>query len=293
MTGFGEARRGRDGFAVRVEVRSVNARFLKVVIRSNPMLSAGLEGELESIVRRFVRRGTVQLNVYLDYEPNPDDYRINSRVLLGYLQQISQLAINYGLVPPAGVEALLALPGVVSEMSDPSVHWQELAPLVTEAAQEALTQLQTMRQTEGRAMVEDFRQNCIRILDLTTEVEKRAPLVVENYRQKLQERITQLLGESGPVLHAEDIIKEISFFAERSDISEELVRLKSHVRQFLSTLEDHAEETAGRRLEFLTQEMFREINTMGAKANDAEISQRVVEMKILVERIREMVQNVE
>ena len=124
-------------------------------------------------------------------------------------------------------------------------------------------------------MAEDLRANCQRILEIVSQVETRAPMVVEDYRRRLQERMTQLLGPACTALRAEDILKEASLFAERSDISEELVRLRSHVQQFQGVLRKGGEEAPGRQLDFLTQEMLREVNTMGSKANDVEISPRV------------------
>lgn len=293
MTGFGEARREHDGFSVRVEIRAVNARYLKISIRSNNGITVGVENEVENLIRQMVRRGTVNVNVYLDHEPDPGDYRINSQVLLGYLQQVSQLAVDHGLAPPSGLDSFLLLPGVVSDLSDPAAHSERIRPVVLAAMQEALDKFQQMRQTEGHAMAEDLRANCQRILEIVSQVETRAPMVVEDYRRRLQERMTQLLGPAGTALRAEDILKEASLFAERSDISEELVRLRSHVQQFQGVLRKGGEEAPGRQLDFLTQEMLREVNTMGSKANDVEISHHVVEMKTIVERIREMVQNIE
>jgi len=293
MTGFGEARREHEGFSVRVEIRTVNARYLKISIRSNNAIPGGLENEVEALIRRAIRRGTVNVGVFVDHEPQAGDYRINGQVLLGYLKQVSNLAVDHGLVPPTTLDSFLLLPGVVSDLSDPAAQSERIRPVVIAAVEEALDRLQAMRRAEGHAMTEDLRANCQRILELVERVEARAPQVVEDYRQRLQERMNQLLGPAVASLRPEDILKEASFFAERSDISEELVRLRSHVQQFQEILTKGGGEAPGRRLEFLTQEMVREVNTMGAKANDVEISHHVVEMKTLVERIREMVQNVE
>ncbi|GIX01806.1 MAG: hypothetical protein KatS3mg112_0743 [Thermogutta sp.] len=293
MTGFGEARLQKDDTSFRVEIRAVNNRFLKILIRCNEDLPAAVESEIENLVRKHIRRGTVQVTLFLDRHPRPGDYRINSQVLLGYYRQVEAAALEAGLTPPSGIEPFLVLPGIVSELVDPSAYVAEILPSLLAVVTEALEQLQAMRIREGHAMAADMRATCLRIYSLSEEVEQRAPLVVENYRQRLQERMTRLLGEAAGVLKPEDIVKEAGLFAERADISEEIVRLRSHVQQFLSVLDESGEETPGRRLEFLTQEMFREINTMGAKANDAEISRCVVDMKTQVERLREMVQNVE
>lgn len=293
MTGFGEARMQKDDTSIRVEIRAVNNRFLKIALRCNEDLPASVENELENLVRKFVRRGTVQLTLFVDRQPQAGDYRINPSVLLSYWNQVTGLAVRNGLPPPPGVEAFLTLPGVVSELTDVASYAEALLPDLLRVVEEALKKLQEMRVREGQSMAEDMRANCLKILSLNEQVERRAPVVVENYRQRLQEKMTRLLGDSAELLTPEDILKEAGLFAERADISEEIVRLRSHVQQFLAILSESAEETPGRRLEFLTQEMFREINTMGAKANDAEISRCVVEMKTQVERLREMVQNVE
>lgn len=293
MTGFGEARLQGDNMALRVEIRAVNNRFLKISLRCNEDLAASAENELETIVRNYVRRGTVQLNVFIEREPEASQYRVNRQVLLGYWQQTAALAADVGLAPPTGLEAFFALPGVVTEREDVGAQSEKLLPLLRQVVTDALEKLQQMRQQEGQAMALDMQANCQRILTLTDQVERRAPLIVENYRQRLQERIGRLLADSGVSLQPEDILKEVGLFAERADISEEIVRLRSHIQQFLAIVAGDGEETPGRRLEFLTQEMFREINTMGSKANDAEVSQCVVEMKTHVERLREMVQNVE
>jgi uncharacterized protein (TIGR00255 family) len=148
-----------------------------------------------------------------------------------------------------------------------------------------------MRADEGRAMADDLEVNCRSIAECLDRIERRAPLVVDDYRGRLHERLQRVLAEYKVALEPADLIKEVSLFADRGDISEEIVRLRSHLNQFRSTME--LPESSGRKLDFLTQEMFREANTIGSKANDVEIAQNVIEMKTAVERIREMVQNIE
>ena len=148
-----------------------------------------------------------------------------------------------------------------------------------------------MRTQEGEAMAADLRANREQIATELTEIERRAPLVAEAYRTRLTDRLQKTLEQYQISLDPADLIKEISIFAERSDISEETVRLRSHLEQFNELLT--AQESSGRKLEFLTQEMFRETNTIGSKANDVDISRHVIEIKAAIERIREMIQNVE
>jgi uncharacterized protein (TIGR00255 family) len=148
-----------------------------------------------------------------------------------------------------------------------------------------------MRREEGSTMADDLRANQRLIARQLESIEKRGPLVVESYRQRMRERLSQLLAEFDVTVSDSDVVREVGIFAERSDISEEIVRLRSHLDQFESYLQ--TEESSGRKLEFLTQEMFREANTIGSKANDAEIARHVIEIKTAIERVREMIQNVE
>jgi uncharacterized protein (TIGR00255 family) len=148
-----------------------------------------------------------------------------------------------------------------------------------------------MRTREGQAMADDMRANCAIIARELDAVEKRAPLVVESYAQRLRERLNTLLAAHDVHVEPADIVREVGMFAERCDIQEEIVRLRSHLAQFDEIM--RTDDSVGRKLEFVTQEMFRETNTIGSKANDAEIARHVVEMKAAIERMREMIQNVE
>jgi uncharacterized protein (TIGR00255 family) len=290
MTGHGEGRLSRDGVSAAVELRSVNNRYFKLHFRASDGF-AWLESPVEEVVRRKVRRGTVQANIRIDREASAEDYRLNPQVLLGLGRQF-QAAIA-GTSPAEHIPwgAILALPGVVVEkgLSADAVesHW----PLVQETLEAALEQLERMRRDEGTAMADDLRQNCRLITAALGHIEQRSPVVVESYRAKLTEKLNKLLAEFGVRVQPTDVVREVGMFADRCDISEETVRLRSHLEQFDATLS--LPESNGRKLDFLTQEMFRETNTIGSKASDAEIARHVVEIKTIIERVREMVQNVE
>jgi uncharacterized protein (TIGR00255 family) len=163
---------------------------------------------------------------------------------------------------------------------------------VEQALLVACDQVNTTRSLEGRAMAADLLENCRMIRSELAAIQQRAPRLVDNYREKLRERLNKYLAEFGVTVTAADVVREVGIFAEKVDISEEIVRMSSHLDRFESLLHSE-EEGAGRKLEFVIQEMFREVNTMGAKANDAEIAHRVVDMKTYIERMREMVQNIE
>ncbi|HEV3342374.1 MAG TPA: YicC/YloC family endoribonuclease [Pirellulales bacterium] len=290
MTGFGEAHRQTDGVAVVVEVRTINNRYFKLTLKCGEGYSL-LEPEIEGVVRQQIRRGTVQVSLRVDRVRGSEDYQLNQAVLSNYRRQIEQLSERWQLGELVPLAQLLMLPGVVIENPTSPAEAEEEWPLVREALVAAMENLAHMRKEEGRAMAADLRANCRTVAGELTQIEERAPLVVEAYRARLVERLQAMLAEFAVTLDPADLIKEVGLFAERSDISEEIVRLRSHLEQFDSIME--LPESSGRKLEFLTQEMFRETNTIGSKANDVQIARHVIEIKASIERIREMIQNVE
>jgi len=290
MTGHGEAQRQQDGVAIAVEVRTVNNRYLKVSFRTSEGYGV-LESNIESVVRRHVRRGSVQVNVRIDREPTPDDFKLNEVVLAGYQQQLEALREKSGGAEPIRPESLLMLPGVVNEAARHNVSAETDWPLVEQTLTEALENLSHMRAEEGAAMATDLHANCEVIATELDKIEERAPLVVDAYRKRLTERLNKLLEEYEISIQAADIVREVGIFADRGYISEQTVRLRSHLSQFDTVAA--AKESNGRKLEFLIQEILRETNTIGSKANDAEIARFVVEIKTAIERMREMIQSVE
>jgi uncharacterized protein (TIGR00255 family) len=290
MTGFGEAHCQQDGLAVAVEIRTINNRFFKLSVRTSEGY-ASLEPLVEEEVRGSVHRGTIQVNVRVDRRRSPDDCKINADVLDRYRRQLETLAQQWEVGRSVHLEALLALPGVVDDAGGLAIDATADWPIIERTLQAALENLARMRRNEGQAMAADLTANCQIVVASLDRIEKRAPLVVEDYRSRLSERLKRTLAELQVTLDPADLIKEVSLFADRSDISEEIVRLRSHLEQFKTTME--LPESTGRKLDFLTQEMFRETNTIGSKANDVEIAREVIEVKTAVERIREMIQNVE
>jgi uncharacterized protein (TIGR00255 family) len=290
MTGFGEAHGQADGVSVAVEVRTINSKYFKLTVRCAEGYSA-LESEIEHVVRRHVKRGTVQVGLRVDRPRSPEDFRIDGAVLEGYRRQLKEFGRAWPEAGSVTLDKLLQLPGVINESTvDPSVAAEDW-PLIASTLETALGNLARMRIEEGRAMAADLKSNVDVAAARVALVAGRAPLVVEAYRNRLEERLTSLLAPRDVPLTPADLIREVGIFAERSDVSEEIVRLKSHLEQFESVVAD--EESSGRKLEFLTQEMFREANTIGSKANDVEISRHAIEIKAAIERIREMIQNVE
>lgn len=290
MTGFGEARCQREGLAVSVEVRTINNRYLKLSTRTSEGYGT-LEPQIEALVRKRIRRGTVQVNVRVDRLRHGEEYRLNVDVLRSYRQQIETIRADWQPDRHVPLESLLLLPGVIDEDTAATHDASDFWPAISETLEAAIDRMEMMRAEEGRAMGADLRANGAAAAASLVEVERRAPLVAEAYRTRLAERIQRALAEYQLTLDSGDFLREVSLFADRCDISEEIVRLRSHLDQFETLLD--GEESPGRKLDFLTQEMVREANTIGSKANDVEIARQVIEIKTAIERIREMIQNVE
>jgi uncharacterized protein (TIGR00255 family) len=290
MTGFGEARSQTEGLAVSVEVRTINSRHFKLSYRASEGY-AGLEPEIELVTREVIRRGTVQLNLRVDRRASIDDYRINTDVLENYRRQLQTYTGRQEWSDTDDLAMLLALPGAVDEHAsaehEPRDEWPAIEPVL----REALAATARMRAEEGVALAADLAHNGRLVLEALDAIAKRSPDVVQAYQARLTQRVQQALSDLNVTVEPVDLLREITVFAERSDISEEIVRLRSHLQQYEAAL--LLPESSGRKLEFIAQEMGREVNTIGSKANDAEISRLVVEIKTALERIREQIQNVE
>lgn len=294
MTGFGEARHQCESLQLVIEVRTVNNRYLKVSVRGTdpyPML----EGELEKIVRRFVKRGTVTVHLRCDRKSSANDFSLNSVALKSYVEQIRSLSVSGGfleLLPSLSMQ-LLSLPGVVPQANSHAGRPPEDEIQVVEKTLEvALKELQAMRQVEGRSMADELFNHRATIHSQLAGIRTRVPSVVAGHRNRLRERVGHVLSEHQISLRSEDLIREVAIFADRSDVSEELTRLESHLEQF-DNIVNRENDSPGRKLEFLVQEMGREANTIGSKAGDVGISMHVVEIKAALEKIRELVQNIE
>jgi uncharacterized protein (TIGR00255 family) len=292
MTGYGEASYSSDALQLAIELRAVNNRYLKVTLRAAEPYNL-LEPEFEKVVRRTVKRGTIQVHLRLQRQYAAQDFRINAVALQSYLGQLRGLCQQMGLPgqESAFIGQLVALPGVVPEPATASLNLEEEWPVLEGVLEKAVARLQAMRQEEGRAMAQELLALRDHIGRELGQIRARIPQVAEGYRDRLLERVRQLLAELDVEIDRRDLIREVAVFAERSDVAEEVVRLASHLDQFQEIVNEP--ESAGRKLEFLTQEMFREANTIGSKASDVEISRRVVEIKGALEKIRELVQNVE
>jgi uncharacterized protein (TIGR00255 family) len=292
MTGYGEASYESDNLRLTLELRAVNNRYLKVTLRAGEPYNL-LEPEFEKVVRRLVRRGTILIHLRCQRQLSAQDFQINGVALQSYVRQLRELSESLGM-PDRGQTLLaqaLTLPGVVPEPATAAFQMEEEWPVIERVLEQALQRLQTMRQEEGRAMAQEMLQMRDHIAAQLDCIRAQIPRVTILFRDRLYERVRNLLSELDVRIDRSDLIKEVAIFTERSDIAEEVVRLKSHLDQFHEIVNEP--ESAGRKLEFLTQEMFRETNTIGSKASDVEISRHVVEIKGTLEKIRELVQNIE
>ena len=293
MTGFGEARGTGPGFALAVEVRSVNNRHLKVTVRGSDPYPQ-LDAEVEKIVRRFVRRGTLHVHVRADRQGQSGEARLNTATLRAYLDQLRSACADAGTpeLLPHLAAGVLALPGVAAgpglSGGVPEDEW----PVVERTLEQALQRLDAARKEEGRAMGNELLLHHRHLTDQLELTRGRLPAVMTEYRGRLLERVRQAVADAGVTVEPDQLIREVALFADRTDVAEELHRLSAHLDQFAEVVRTGA-EGAGRRLEFVTQEMGREVNTLGSKAGDVTISRHVVEMKATLEKIRELVQNVE
>lgn len=287
MTGHGRAQQNSDGLAIEAEVRSVNNRFLKVSCKLHESL-AYLENHIESLVRENVRRGSVHVSLRVSGSAEWSASKVCVATLQAYLDQL-RLAIDPSTTVTIELGSALQLPGVLLPSQGPDPD--KVTALGLSTLTEALDHLNRMRKIEGEQMGKELIDAVSQIRTISGQIESRAPDVVGDYRKRLETRVKAALAQMVPSVGELDLLREVVQFSDRCDIREEIVRLQSHLDQFQETI--HERESQGRRLDFLTQEIARETNTIGAKANDATIAHHVVAIKTTVEQMRELVQNVE
>jgi len=291
MTGFGRSTCEVDGLGLEIEARSVNHRHLDLRIKL-PRMLADQETTLKQRVQARLSRGKVDITVSLVMASSESTLEIDETIAAQYVEAARSLRVRHGLSEELAVSSLLSLPGV-TRLVETEVDPQTLIEPLGRAIDEAIAALVAMRVAEGETLAAEFEGRLAHVVDLAERFEARSDEVVEVAKQRLQKRAEQIKREVGLVDDAR-LHQEIVIAADRLDITEELVRLRSHVDQFRETLESAGGGTpVGRRLDFLLQELGREANTVGSKASDAPLAQDVVELKTELERIREQVQNVE
>ena len=285
MTGFGRAQgRGRPG-VVAAEVRSVNHRYLEVACRL-PDGWAALEDVVRALVHQIVQRGKVTVTVTVQGR-TAGAARLDAGAARRYLLALRQLQRQLRLSGDVSLEHLTALPGVLSMTADDVEAWR---PLILQTVRAALRRAVAARQREGRVLTRALRGLVQRLTEATEALGTRAPQVVAGYRTRLEERIQALTTQP---LDAGRLEQEIAFFAKECDIAEELTRIGAHTAHAGQLLQAGGREPVGRTLDFVAQELQREVNTVGSKANDVEIARLAIQMKGWVEQLREQAQNIE
>ncbi|KLU04548.1 hypothetical protein RISK_003602 [Rhodopirellula islandica] len=320
MTGQGRGETSGSTGSVVTEIRSVNNRGLKIILRTSDSVSE-FEPKIESLVRQHLHRGSVTVQVRFTPPPGADLPRINAEAVRSYAEQLAQVADSLAMgaaVTSTNIDLaqLMQMPGVLESPASASQGRSEDAEaslakwvLIQESVESALDRFKQMRSDEAIAMAESIEQDMTLIQTRCEEIAKRSPQVVARYQERLRERIEKALAENGlSVGDPVDLIREVQLFADRSDISEELTRLGSHLGLMRGVLVGDSDsgaadatpsdsasrgEAVGRKLDFIIQELNRETNTIGSKAGDAEIAEHVVEIKCAIERMRELVQNLE
>jgi uncharacterized protein (TIGR00255 family) len=290
MTGYGQARWQGSGCSIFAEVRSVNGRHLKVKSRLPHELSPA-EQEIEKLVREHISRGTVEVYVKVERTGAEAARPINQEALLNYVRQIQAASEALGQELPFHADRLLDLPGVLEGEEAAFEDYERVLANVKDAVERALQALDRMRLAEGANLRQELVAHCAALEEGMAGVEEAQPEAIEAYQERLVVRVNRMLQDTGVDVTERDLAREVAIFAERSDISEELSRLRSHVEQFREMLEQ--EKPVGRRLEFLGQEMHREVNTLGAKVSDATLSKLVGPLRVAVDKVREQVLNVE
>jgi uncharacterized protein (TIGR00255 family) len=295
MTGFGSASADDKGISCAVELRAVNNRFFKGSIKLPDRL-ASLEPEIDRILRDAIIRGSVMLSVSVKDLATPTSVAINQSVLNKYIETARAA---YGALaetkPGIDIAALLALPGVIESGDDTAEYVATHKELVMRLVREALVKLNEMRVREGAALWADLKRHLEVIRTSLAKIAEHAPQVVRTYHERLKARVNQMVSEAKLSLSDHDLLKEVALFADRADIAEEISRLGGHLDQFIMVWEKEEPEIAGagRKLDFIAQEMLREANTIASKANDSAIARLTVDIKSAIDRIKEQVQNVE
>jgi len=289
MTGFGRGETSTADFQATVEARSVNNRFCEVRIRMPRAISA-FEGEAQTLVKQRLARGKIDISVQLGLLDEADvGLEINEPVARAYARLLNRLIRETGIDDTVNLTHLLNFSDIFEKETEENSGADEVWTVVKTALEKALDALDDMRVREGKAMQSDLLTRLSGLKETLAEIEKRAPERVVESRKRLHERLEELMGDER--INGDRLELEIALLADKLDVSEECVRLHSHFEQFENALEDS--EPIGRRLNFLSQEMNREVNTIGSKANDAEIAALVISMKELLEQIREQVSNVQ
>ncbi len=287
MTGFGRCEEVVDGFLVQLQIKSVNHRYSDFTIKT-PRRYAFLEEPLRALAAESISRGKVEILLGLEKESADDTViTLDLPMAEGYLQALRSLA-DYGLRDDLTISAMTRFHDIF-KMEQKETDETLLVQIVSDAFRKALDEFLEMRRAEGLRLEESLRQHLDALLEEVSAIEEHSPVCVEAYRERLRGKIQEVLA--GKQVDENRILTEAAIFADKIAVDEETVRLRSHVNAFLEAMETH--QPIGKKLDFIVQEMNREANTIGSKCNDITVAGHVVEMKSLIEKIREQIQNIE
>lgn len=289
MTGYGAAQHTENGVSHALEIRSVNNRYLKLSIKLPEQLQFA-ESDIDKLLRNRLARGTISYTVRVRGDASTLK-AVDMTVLQQYVDVLSQVRLPAGVQPVIDLATAALLPGVSEPPDIDDEAKRCFVEMLTELTNRGLNALIDMRREEGRTLHEELLGCCEAIRNHLALIAARAPGVIDEYRERLRSRVAALMQGGGFQLEADGLLREVAVYAERCDISEEISRLNSHLEQFAEMCD--RDEQVGRTLDFLAQELLREANTIGSKSNDAAIARSVVEIKGLIDRLKEQVQNVE
>ena len=292
MTGFGRGDFRDDKHSFTIEVKAVNHRYNDVVVRMPRMFNV-LEDKIRRGILNKISRGRLDVFISMeDYTADKSNVQVDRQLALSYQKAFREVSYLTGCSYNEHQEFLYILkaPDVVTQ-KEPQLNATDLWSKLEEALNIAITNLISMRKAEGNNIYQDLLSRINLLRTLLTKIEQRAPLVPVETQKRITERINDLLKEHNNILDQERLAQEIAIFADKASITEEIVRLKSHFEQFIKTIQ--SQQPAGRKLDFLVQELNREVNTIASKANDFAITTVAVDMKSEIEKIREQIQNIE
>jgi len=290
MTGYGDASAESGNLSYFVEIKTVNNRYLKTNIKL-PEILGFLEEDIEKLIKKNIHRGTVNVLIRLKGLADTFLFDLDQDLLEAYLFKLKSCAESASVDFNVNMVDLLSLPGVMQPRIPDEAEAVKLREAAIDVTSKAIEKLVGMRAEEGKAVAADMIGHCRDVEKYLKIIRERSPVVVEEYYEKLKSKTDKLLSGCQIDMDEEILARELAVFAERCDISEEIARLESHLNQFLMCC--NGQEAAGRKLDFICQEMLRETNTIASKASDTEICNSVVEIKCRIDRIKEQVQNVE
>lgn len=289
MTGFGRGEFSDDRYHLKIEIKAVNHRYNDISVKM-PRHMSYLEEKIKKIIKNKISRGKVDIYINLEYiDESPIDIKIDLNLAKSYKESLERLNRELDLGGEIRINNILAMSDIIKterKELEEGVLWECLK----KALNIALNDITQMKEAEGKELEEDIISHLSEIKAMLVKIESRSPFVVLEYKEKLKTRISEIL-ENASDIDNDKLSYEVAYFSDKSNINEEVIRLNSHINQFNTFLKE--DDAVGRKLDFLTQEMNREINTIGSKANDKDISIWVVEIKAEIEKIREQVQNIE